>query len=173
MGLVRALESGDCVLFVGAGAGYNYTNEQGHVPGGADLGRLLAARFGIDLGEEAPDLAAIGELIEVRHDRRALENAVAELLTGYEPDASVRQLLRRGWKAIFTTNYDGYLERAYELESEPRQLCISYSVTSDLQAVHGPDEVPIYHLHGSLLADSEDRHLVITQTDYTRYAERR
>ncbi len=173
MGLVRALESGDCVLFVGAGAGYNYTNEQGHVPSGVQLGRLLAERFGIDLGEEEPDLAAIGELIEVRHDRRGLENAVGEFLSGFEPDESFRQLLRRGWKAIFTTNYDGYIERAYELEAEPSQLCLSYSVTSDLRAAHGPDEVPVYHLHGSLLAGGEDRHLVITQTDYTRYAERR
>ncbi len=156
MGLVSALETRSCVLFVGAGAGYNFVRADGSLaPDAGMLGDRLASRFGIDLSGEPADLAAVAELVERRRGRTSLEAALAEELDGFEPDDAFRRLIGRGWKAIYTTNYDNMIERCFELEPEPRQYPVSVSVTSDLVSATTPDEVPIYHLHGYMLSAAE------------------
>lgn len=120
MGLVSALETRSCVLFVGAGAGHNFVRPDGsRAPDATTLAGRLATRFGIDLGGEDAELAAVAELAERRKGRPSLEAALAEELDGFEPDEGFRQLIGRGWKAIYTTNYDNMIERCFELDPEP------------------------------------------------------
>jgi hypothetical protein len=57
LGLRQALESGDCVLFVGAGVGQHYKTQDGaSAPDGNTLAKELADHFGIDV-VDSPDLA--------------------------------------------------------------------------------------------------------------------
>jgi tetratricopeptide (TPR) repeat protein/cold shock CspA family protein len=174
MGLVHALETRSCVLFVGAGVGAHIKRPDGSpTPDAEALARELAERFSIDLGDESPDLAAVAELVELRRSRLDLEAHLSVALDGLEPDAAFRRLVTYGWRAIFTTNYDDAIERSFALDASAIQTPVSYSVTSDITDWGGASEVPIFHLHGRLAAPAEDRRLVITQTDYTRYSERR
>jgi len=170
--LRHAIESGECVLFVGAGIGGNVKDAAGQpAPDGTALAKELAQRFSIDDGGES-DLAKIAEVVQIRKGRKELESFLRERLSGLEPDENLRWLFSLRWKAIFTTNYDWVIERAYELSPTPQQKPVTISVTSDLVSFDSRLDVPIYHLHGVLFGGA-DPAIVITQSDYSKFTEKR
>lgn len=172
LGLRHALESGSCVLFVGAGIGANVKDATGQPgPNGEQLARDLAAEFGINVNEHY-DLAKIAEIVELRKGRTELETFVKKRLSGLEPDDPLRWLFSIRWKAIFTTNYDRVIERAYELNPKPLQRPCSVSITPELVPLDARFDVPIYHLHGSLFGPG-DPAIIITEADYAKFRERR
>src|SRR5215831_15221077 len=64
LGLKQALESGDCVLFIGIGC--HLVDPEGKpAPDGETLAKELAAHFGLEVGEH-PDLAKVAQVIEIR-----------------------------------------------------------------------------------------------------------
>src|SRR6202035_4114809 len=82
-------------------------------PDGGTLAKELAAHFGIDVSD-APDLAKVAQIVEIRKGGRAeLETFIKRRLTDLEPDEIFSWLTTIRWRAIFTTNYDGVIERAY------------------------------------------------------------
>jgi len=87
LGLRQALESGDCVLFVGAGVGEHFIATDGtHAPDGGTLAKELADQFGIEAGG-SPDLAKVAQIIEIRkRGRSELETSIKRRLTDLEPD---------------------------------------------------------------------------------------
>lgn len=84
MGLTSALESGNCVLFVGSGSGFNAAAPDGQpAPTGSALAERIAKRFGIDTGP-APELAAVSQVAEQRRGRSELISCVdRELVSCY------------------------------------------------------------------------------------------
>jgi tetratricopeptide (TPR) repeat protein len=171
LGLRQVLESGDCVLFVGAGVGGHLHRPDGSkCPNAAELAQELTTHFSIDT--TSTDLAKVAEIVEIRKGRPQLEAYLKRALANLEPDPIFQWLTSFHWRAIFTTNYDHAIERAYELNSNPPQTPISISITSQLEATDPRTQVPIFHLHGSLF-DAPDSHVVITQTDYARYQAKR
>lgn len=73
LGLRRALESGDCVLFVGAGVGLHIHGPDGKpLPDAPSLAEQLANYFSIEIGETR-DLAKISQYIEIKKGRPELE----------------------------------------------------------------------------------------------------
>ena len=80
-------------------------------------------------------------------------------------------LSTRPWRAIFTTNYDNGIERAYELNAHTIQNPVVVTVTADVGTPNPMIEVPIYHLHGALFSVQEP-HVVITENDYGTFRER-
>ena len=64
LGLRHALESGDCVLFVGAGIGEHLLNQEGKpTPDACLLAKELADEFSIKVDDEY-DLAKIAEVVD-------------------------------------------------------------------------------------------------------------
>jgi SIR2-like domain len=172
IGLQHALESGECVLFVGCGIGEHLTTPTGtKAPNsGAKLAAELASAFGITTNQT--DLTKIAELIELRKGSRAeLEAYLRKLLADLHPDSYLCWIASVRWRAIFTTNYDVGLERAYELTPNPPQKPTTISITPDLAPFDSRFEVPIYHLHGVLFG-VDDPQIVITRQDYARYSAR-
>ena len=89
LGLQQALESEECVLFVGAGIGKYVKGPDGHAgPDGTTLAKELAERFGIETGGSV-DLSKIAEVVEIRRGRTELETFVKARLAGLEPAALV------------------------------------------------------------------------------------
>ena len=173
MGLVSALETGNCVLFIGAGVGHHARDPRGEsAPDGRTLAASLASAFGIDAGE-VPDLAKVSELVERRKGRLELIAFLQKALGQLEPDSDLQWLMSLTWRAIFTTNYDGLLERCYELNPNPTQNPVSIGVNSEAQEFDPNFQVPIYHLHGSLLSESAKDAILITQQDYALFRARR
>ena len=175
LGLVRAIESGNCVLFLGAGIGHYLRDADGNnAPGAEDLARGLADRFKIEIEEgEKPQLAQIAQLVELRRGRAELIAYLEKRLTGLEPDEHLRWLLSLTWRAIFTTNYDGGIERCYELNPSPTQRPVVIATNSETTTWDPRFEVPIFHLHGSLFSAAAKEAILVTERDYAVFRERR
>ena len=164
LGLKQAIESGECVLFIGAGVGEHLLSPTGATaPTAKRLAYELASEFSIDTDET--DLSKIARVVELRSDRETLYRLLSKRLSNLEPDDTFRWLFTRQWRAIFTTNYDISIERSYELLVTPPQTPVPLSLTADLTYIENPFQVPIYHLHGSLFLEEKPQ-LVITADDY-------
>ncbi len=81
-------------------------------------------------------------------------------------------LSTRPWRAIFTTNYDNGIERAFEINPNTIQNPVIATVTADVGTINPMIEVPVYHLHGALFGVNEP-HVIITENDYGVFRERR
>ncbi len=170
LGLKQALESGECVLFIGAGIGRHLADPHGkNAPDAAELAQDLATFFGI--ASPSKNLAKVAQIVEGRKGRPALDDYLRKRLAHLEPDNDLRWLFSLRWRAIFTTNYDSGIERAYALNQKPLQKPISVALTSELQSHDPRFEVPIYHLHGALFGSQSK--IVITQNDYAHFRDRR
>lgn len=172
LGLRQALESGQCVLFVGAGVGKHLLDVEGKpAPDAATLAMELATRFGINTAGST-DLAKVAQIVEIRKGRPELETFLRKRLTDLEPDETFRWLFSLRWRAIFTTNYDFGIQRAYALNPTPNQNPLTVTKVSDLAQFEIRLEIPIFHLHGTLFG-SNPGPIVITQDDYVRFREHR
>jgi tetratricopeptide (TPR) repeat protein len=171
--LRQALESGECVLFVGAGIGACLSGQDGNaLPRASELANELANHFGIET-EGNLDLAKVSQVVEIRkRGRKELNAFLQKRFTDITPNDEARWLSTRPWRAIFTTNYDNGIERAYELNPNPIQIPVVASVTSDIERINAMVDVPSYHLHGALFGVDEPR-VIITENDYAVFHERR
>src|SRR5579872_930973 len=170
-GFAPSVGIGRLCPFYWAGVGAHYKRPDGSVsPDSATLVKDLCIHFG--LPTLSTDLARVAQLVEIRKDRGHLVNFLSKSLANLEPDSVIQWLTTFKWRAIFTTNYDRAIERAYELNPNPLQTPVSMSATSDLQYTDPRMQVPIFHLHGTLFGANPSP-IVITQTDYARFNEKR
>jgi tetratricopeptide (TPR) repeat protein len=170
--LRSAIESGRCVLFVGAGIGREARNSAGRTgPTADELSAELCQRFAIDQAGGA-SLATVSQIVELRKGRRELEAFLTARLASLEPDASLQWLATVPWRAIFTTNYDRLLQRSYELAPRPPRTPVTISSTAELVHYDPRFQVPVYHLHGSLF-DTPHPRVLVTDDDYATFRERR
>ena len=87
LGLRQVLESGDCVLFLGAGVGGHLRRPDGSLaPDGQQMAMDRSKHFG--LGTDSLDLAKIAELVEIRKGRAALEDPEGALSQTENPTKS-------------------------------------------------------------------------------------
>lgn len=172
LGLRQALESGQCVLFLGAGVGKHLCTPDGRpAPDAAGLAADLAKHFSIDVAAQ-PDLAKVAQVVEIRKGRPELETFLRKRLADLEPDETFQWLFSLRWRAIFTTNYDFSVQRAYALNPKPNQNPLTVTRTSDLSQYEIRFQIPIFHLHGTLFG-SNPGPVVITEDDYVRFREHR
>jgi len=171
LGLRQALESGDCVLFVGAGMGGHLKVEGSPLPDARTLAADLAAEFKIDVGG-VTDLAKVSQIVEIRKGRPELETYIKKRICNPEPDDVLRWICTVRWRAIFTTNYDNGVERAYAKTANPPQTAVPIAATSQLTSFDRRFQVPLYYLHGRLCA-TEKPHIIVTENDYAEFRKQR
>lgn len=172
LGLRNAIESGECVLFLGAGIGNHLKDKNGNTaPDASTLALELATNFSIDI-EESIELSKISELIELRIGRKELEAFLRKRFANLEPDDDLQWLFKLRWRAIYTTNYDNGIQRAYELLKSPPQNPKTIVTSSEYTRVDPIFEVPVYHLHGALYGYSKPN-IIITESDYSKFREQR
>lgn len=168
--LRTALESGNCVLFLGAGMGFHMQGKSGvNLPMGYELAQELSVHLAID--PAIADLSKASQIYETRKSRDALTDFLKKRLAEADPDDSFGWLTTLRWKAIYTTNYDRGIERAYEKNDHPPQIPITISSSNQIREYDPRLQVPIYHLHGALFGEATE--IVITRADYSRFRERR
>lgn len=173
LGLRQALERGDCVLFVGAGVGGHYTKPNGlPAPDGKQLCKDLIDHFKLGIDPTGRSLKDIAQLVELRASRAELDSYIKKVFLDLQPDETIQWLTTFRWRAIFTTNYDMGLERAFALSTKPLQNPVPISATSDLEYIDNAISVPIFHIHGTPYPPSVSP-MVITQTDYSHYKDER
>lgn len=161
------------MLFLGAGIGGHYKRPDGSpAPDGKEFVKQIIDEFKLGIPPDT-DLPRVAQLAEIRSKSRDdLDKFIKKSLANLEPDEHIQWLTTFPWRAIFTTNYDMGLERAYALNPNPPQKPISIGVTADLVYTDTYVDVPIFHLHGTPYPPCVSP-IVITQADYTKYQEHR
>ena len=173
IGLKSSIESGNCVLFIGAGIGAHFFDSKGNpAPDGKTLAKELANHFSITQENEKYELTTISQIVEIRKGRLDLETFIKKRLSGLTPDENIKWLFSRKWRAIYTTNYDNGIQETYKLIPDPLQQPITITLTPEVIELKPDFDIPIYHLHGSLFGPSKPQ-IVITKKDYPKFREKR
>lgn len=158
--LLRSIEKGRCVLFVGAGVSY-----EAGLPTASELGEMLADETGYPT-TFPHSLLDIGQYYQEMFGRASLVNKLSKVLQKHACPSETHMLiaaLTEKFKLIITTNYDSLLEEAL-LDIEYPFYIIREAV--DLpNAPMGTDVPIIFKIHGSL----DTRNIVLTRDDYYRY----
>lgn len=191
--LVSALLKGECLLFLGAGAGVDLTQED--LPTGSELSQKLAEACELEWHRHIPlsttafyyesffSRFSLNEFLKKHIDREDLKpsaaiNAAVELVTLLE---------QRGQQVfVVTTNYDRMFERAYEARVGRKPHVIIYRGAEDpnksVRLYEGigaltPDiwrpmakGTYLYKMHGCISdLDGTAPGVVITEEDYVNF----
>ncbi|RZB35172.1 MAG: hypothetical protein SRB1_00940 [Desulfobacteraceae bacterium Eth-SRB1] len=168
--LLQSIRSHNCVLFMGAGMGYHLRNQFGETcPDGGALTKKMCAEFNLD--NAVKDLSIASELVEIRRKRGHLLDYLRKQLLGFDPDEHYLWLPTINWRAIYTTNFDDGLLSAYHKSCAAAQNIVPIYVTADFKDFSIYTDVPAYFIHGCL--NQPGLPIVITQTDYSRFREKR
>jgi len=167
--LRSAIKSGKVVLFLGAGANYNCKMTNGQtMPTAEQLAELLSKKFNV----RKSTLSETSELVGANHTRPELNAFIIELLTGATPSEGFKLINSFKWSSIYTTNYDLLVENIYNDPTAVQKLKVYYTSVQHIDL--GPDDVPLYKLHGCISrADTTEGRLVITPDDYAEYRKHR
>jgi len=165
----RALKKGRAVLFLGAGA-----SMEGKGPSGRELTDAIRRTFA-DVDFEGTDFLDICQAVVETppHDIEQLREAVLSELTGLDVPNGHYKIARLPWTAIFTTNYDDVIERAFDHKDTPRRCVPIYLEDRGLWFPRA-DQVPYFKLMGCVRRRaSEAGEMVLTRGQYNRLAPER
>jgi len=169
-----ALETGNCVLFIGAGMGYNMLDNEGNcIPDGKKLAKMIAGKFSLPDTEEY-SLTDVASYVAIKKNgRKELTSYIRNVLVDALPDNSMKWIPMVRWKAIYTTNYDNTIQKAYDSCESPAQGYKTITHITEYDDFDNTRIVPIIHLHGSLFDGEDIDNIIISQEDYVNYADRR
>lgn len=172
--LIARIKGGDVVLFLGAGASI-----RSQAPSGAELIQKIKKKFPDAESESNNFLDVCQEVADTPgYGRPTLEKFIRNEFYGLKPGESThKKLPLHQWPAIFTTNYDDLVEKAYEDvyrgsgEKTPR--CIPILREQASYALNKWDELKLFKLLGCTTEESEEGRMVLTRSDYNRDSKRR
>lgn len=159
--IVHAIRSRQLIVFVGAGVSKNL---------GLPLGRELIAQIAKELDYDADVLRQYGKLAELAEYYKLMRSTVGPLRSWMDVawhgdesriDASRihQSLVRMAPYAIYTTNYDRWIEMAFQRANQPYLKIANVGDFSKIQDV----ATQIIKFHGDF---DDDQSLVLTEADY-------
>lgn len=158
--LARQLEPESTALILGAGASI-----PSGAPTGNELRDILGQEFLINNYESFP-LSDLATIIEGKRDRYSLIKEIRRRISRLQPTGGLLAIPRYPWAAIFTTNYDDLVEKAFAKNEKALKV---YSSNFDFQAHGITEDQSLYKFHGSIEKDVSDGHqsrIIITSQDY-------
>ena len=172
--MVDKISAGQCILFVGAGLTQSCKDNQGvKGPSATELARLVSTRF-LGQNEVQDNLPLAADYSLAFHNKYDIDSFIRGQLGGLIPSPAALAIPQIPWKAIYTTNYDLVIEKAYESVKHPIQLVQPlYSNLTPLSSL--PDgSIPLYKLHGCISRiDSPEGPLAITYAEMAKARESR
>jgi DNA repair exonuclease SbcCD nuclease subunit len=173
--LVDNIKKRNVVLFLGSGFNFAAKHpKNAKIPLANDLGKLLANKF---LGGEfiGSPLTFISDLSISEAGLFAVQSFISEILAEFTPNDSQIKFASFPWKAIFTTNYDQILEKAYQTnKSKIQDLSPVFRNTSEQQIFKTVNTVPYYKLHGCIsYINDEDLPLILSTDQYITHTKNR
>lgn len=169
---------GEAILFLGAGASYNCKNiDSEHVGfSGNDLLEKICTEF---LGgvKENVNLDFAATMAIQMGGRKNLDLFLKSLVEGFEPTDEHKLITDFKWKAIYTTNYDQAVEKAYtNNRSSAAQKLEKIICDNDplQQALTTSELLPLIKLHGCISRlNDQSLPLIISSKDYRYHLENR
>lgn len=152
------------VLLLGAGAS---------IPSGAPSSAGLAARLWREVAHEDPqseDLMDTASVLERRYGRRPVVDEIVDSLKDLRPVGGILGIPQFDWSAVFTTNFDQLMEKAYKISNkELTAIRSNYDFTNREPQVTG---TLLYKIHGCITQDRALGHkssMIITEDDYADF----
>ncbi|WP_312645164.1 SIR2 family protein [Hydrogenoanaerobacterium sp.] len=143
------------------------------MPDGKKLAKMIADNFLLPDVEEY-SLTDVASYVEIKKNgRKELTNYIRRILADAIPDDSMKWIPSIRWKAIYTTNYDDTIQKAYNACKAPAQEYKTITHITEYDDFDNTHIVPIIHLHGSLFDGENIDNIIISQEDYVNYAQRR
>lgn len=98
--------------------------------------------------------------------RKDLDQVIVQSLYDLKPSTFHLELPLSIWPAIFTTNYDDLIEKAYRAVEERVQIADPVFSRKDPLALHDIEKVKIFKLMGCIISQHPENKLIITREDY-------
>jgi len=170
--LVRDLQEGRVVLFLGAGATIGAKHPEGASPPTARaLALMLANNF---LGPEFAEmpLSQVAELAISETDLFTVQQFIASIFDPFQPADFHKVIPKLKWRALATTNYDLIVERAYDQAKDPLQFPVIFRKNGERveEKLQGPKSLIYLKLHGCITdINDPDVPLILTTDQYVTY----
>lgn len=145
---VNALEKGEIVLVLGAGASATSTNSKGQcVRQSGSLAALLSSEAGLPYnGEDLPDV--IGAVVGPRISAVQFHRMLAAEYTKITPSPELADLLGYTWRRLYTWNVDDLVENIHNGVQRRRYF---NGMKDKVVAHEGLSYLSVIHLHGEAL----------------------
>lgn len=170
--LKAAIESGNAVLLLGAGASLACQDSHGkRPPSTAELAKLLCSKF-LSPDYERHPLTQVADYAISESSLFDVQDYIREILLPFKPSPSHLLIPTFRWRAIVTTNYDHLIEDAYAAHSSPVQRLVPLFQNTDRwdDVLRDLDSVPLLKLHGCISKTRDDRcPLILSTEQYITY----
>jgi hypothetical protein len=174
--LLDQVASGKAILFLGSGASYEAVGKSGPLRINSDkLRDMLSDKF---LGgeEKGRSLVRVADFCKNNFDLLQVQSFIRDVFEEYQPASFQALIPTFRWSAIFTTNYDLILERAYD--QCPSRLQKLGKIIRDndhfMEKTRDIDSVPFFKLHGCIsVINDPNLPLILASEEYARYKKNR
>lgn len=174
--LIEYIQEGNIVLFLGAGASIGAKHEGiKPIPNGQQLAEMLVDKF---LGKEYSGISLLkaAELSISQTDLFTVQDYIASIFIDYYPAAFHLILPTFFWKAIYTTNFDLVIQRAYDQAEDGLQKLAPFVQNTDRidDKLKNPDSIPYTKLHGCITYTRDAQiPLILTTEQYISHRKER
>lgn len=170
--LVVAMNNGQVVLLLGAGASIGATNPDGsNPPLGEELRDLIAARY-LDGDYSKENLGWVAELAISRSNLYDVQDFIADHFRELIPASFHGLLPEFKWRGIATTNFDRLIEITYEQCPKPVQRIVPFLSDKDRvdQKLRDPSALRLLKLHGCITRTHDEKlPLILTIEQFATY----
>lgn len=170
--LLKSIQSGQAVLFLGAGASLGCKSPVKYeMMTGDKLKKCISDEFLEGACQDEP-LMKVADYAKVHVGTSDLQNYLGKIFEEMYPAEWHKIITKFRWKAIFTTNYDLVVERAYQEAQSPLQQVIPIKRNNeyDDKLFSDGQNVPLFKLHGCI-TDKNDTSLpmILGTGEYARF----
>jgi len=164
--LLKAVEEGRAVLFMGAGASCGAKDEKGNkIPDGKELSLLIARKF-LGAEYEGLDFRSTCDLACNQRDVGTVQRFIFETLNPFQPAHFHKLISTFAWAGLAGTNYDLIVERAYPAAKSPLQKLVPNTKDGDGATDRLGDRSVLYvKLHGCITRHGETAPPLIASTE--------
>jgi hypothetical protein len=174
--LSENINAGRVVLFLGSGATIGaYTDSGKEAPKGNDLANVLSKEY---FGEDktTKSLSSIAELAISETDINTVQCFIKDYFYDFQPADFHLKIPTFRWVAIYTTNYDLVIERAYQKQKDKTQdiKCIYKNSDRVDEVLRTSNSICYVKLHGCISKiDDSSIPLILTPDQYVTHRKNR
>jgi len=174
--LAEDIKKKKVILFLGSGFAYNAIHpESKKTPFGKELGNMISDQF-LGGNYKESSLSYISDLAISQSNLFEVQEFIHYVFNDFSPNQSHLKYASLPWKAIFTTNYDRILEKAYsEIGNKTiQELSVVYRNTPEQQIFKSPNSVPYFKLHGCITyINDPELPLILSSEQYLTHLKNR
>lgn len=173
--LIEHIKNKNAVLFLGSGFAHNAKHPKGkNPPLGNELANMISDKF-LNGEFKNNSLTFVSDLAISESNLFEVQKYIFDIFEPFSPNECHLLYPKLPWKAIFTTNYDRILEKAYDSGHENLQkLSVVFRNTPEQQIFKGTDSLPYYKLHGCIsYINDNNLPLVLSTEQYITHKKNR